>query len=199
MAVARNDSRHSRCSPSLRPETTRIRTPASGKAGISQHRDPRARLMYPLTLQPCHEGAHVPTNAFSIHEHAHVPTNPSGPHRSSAVARGWWRSAWPPRWPRPTTTSAAATTSTKNTDTCAPRCHSKRSRPKVMKVRLTAVEHQLHAHEHDQRIAPQQQSRAADEKQRGPQRQVPAGRHFEAAHRRSSAGGAAGSAELSAA
>ena len=72
---------------------------------------------------------------------------------------------------RPTTTSAAATTSTKNTDDWPPMSLS--MRPKVTKVRLTRVEHELDAHEHDQHVAPHQQPDAADGEQDGRQDQVP--------------------------
>ena len=74
--------------------------------------------------------------------------------------------------PRPTTTSAAATTSTKNTT--PGRRRRSRCAGEGDEGEVDGVEHQLDAHEHHQRVAPDQQADGADGEQHGGQHEVPA-------------------------
>ena len=62
--------------------------------------------------------------------------------------------------PRPTTTSAAATTSTKNTTVCP--AMSSRAADEGHEGQVHGVEHQLDAHEHHERVAAHQQADRAD-------------------------------------
>ena len=73
--------------------------------------------------------------------------------------------------PRPTTTSAAATTSTKNTIDLAADVVELRGEGDEGEV--DGVEHQLDAHEHHQRVAPDQQPDGADGEQQRAEHQVP--------------------------
>ena len=73
--------------------------------------------------------------------------------------------------PRPTTTSAAATTSTKNTAVCPPMSPSCVAR--ATKREVDGVEHQLDAHEHHERVAPHEHADGADAEQHGGEHEVP--------------------------
>ena len=90
--------------------------------------------------------------------------------RSSAVALGLRRRI-ATMMPRPTTTSAAATTITKNTVVCP--LMSPSLRATATKREVDGVEHQLDAHQHDQRVATNQHTDRADAEQHGGQHEVP--------------------------
>ena len=84
--------------------------------------------------------------------------------RSSAVAPGRRRRI-DTMIPRPTTTSAAATTSTKNTAVWPPM--SPMPRGQGDEAEVDGVEHQLDAHEHHERVAPHEHADGADAEQHG--------------------------------
>ena len=116
--------------------------------------------------------------------------SPSAGEMSSAVAPGR-RRRMATMMPRPTTTSAAATTSTKNTDTW-PADVVERS-GEGHEGEVDGVEHQLDAHEHHQRVAPDQQADGADGEQDGAEHEVPGvGRRSSRLHLRLGVGLGAG-------
>ena len=90
--------------------------------------------------------------------------------RSSALAPGL-RRRMATMMPRPTTTSAAATTSTKNTAVCP--LMSSRPDGQGHEGEVDRVEHELDAHEHHQRVAPDEQAHGAHREEDGGQQQVP--------------------------
>ena len=89
----------------------------------------------------------------------HGRLSPSVSEMSSAVAPGL-RRRMATMMPRPTTTSAAATTSTKNTDGLPADVVEHAGEGDEGEV--DRVEHELDAHEHDERVAPDEHADGAD-------------------------------------
>ena len=147
-------------------------------AGASRVRPERAtkehqRVMKPQPRQQRH-CSHTSSTQFGSMRFA-ITSQPRNTERSSAVA-SLRRRMMATTIARPTTTSAAATTSTKKTEISPPR--SFRSFTKGDEGQVHRVEHELDAHEHDQRVAPDQQPDGTHREQNRGEHQVPGGCQF---------------------